>query len=249
IEGSWRLSDPSREADLIKDVQAGKADLGITASQAFDIAGISSFQALQAPFLINSYPLERKVLDSAIPAQMLQRLRPHDLVGLAVLPGPLRRPLGFTRPLVAASSYRGARIGIAPPAVDAGIFRALGAVPVTLRRRGSEPDIAGLTGLENSASAVDVGFAAPGAVLTGNVVSAPLHCWLFMHHHPSGSLAASERGALRRAAARARSARISQGNDTASVADLCRGGIKVVSASPAELTAMRAAVQPVYRIL
>jgi TRAP-type C4-dicarboxylate transport system substrate-binding protein len=249
IEGSWRLSDPTREADLIKDVRAGKADLGITASRAFDAAGISSFQALQAPFLINSYPLERKVLDSAIPAQMLQGLRPHDLVGLAVLPGPLWRPLGFTRPLVAAFSYRGARIGIGRSAVDAGIFRALGAVPVTPRRRGSEPAIGGLTGVENSASAIDVGFAAPGAILTGNVVFEPLPSVLFMNQRAFGLLTASERGVLLRAAARARSAGIYQGNDTASVADLCRRGIKVVSASPADLTAMRAAVQPVYRIL
>jgi TRAP-type C4-dicarboxylate transport system substrate-binding protein len=248
IEGAWRPSDPTREADLIKAVQAGKADLGITASRAFDTVGIDSFQALQAPFLINSYPLERKVLDSAIPAQMLQGLRPHGLAGLAVLPGPLRRPLGFTRPLVAVSSYRGARIGIGPSAVDADIFRALGAVPAT-PRPGSVSDIAGLTGDENSASAIDSGYAAPGAILTGNVVFEPLPYVLFMNQHAFGLLTASERGVLLRAAARARSAGIYQGNDTASVADLCRRGIKVVSALPADLARMRAAVQPVYTML
>lgn len=249
IEGAWRASDPAYEADLIKDVQAGKAELGVTASRAFDTVGISSFQALQAPFLIDSYPLERKVLDSAIPAQMLQGLRPHGLAGLAVLPGPLRRPLGFTRPLVTASSYRGARIGIVPSAVDAGIFRALGAIPVTVQRRSSVPVIAGLTGIENSASAIDAGFDAPGAILTGNVVFEPRPSVLFMNQHAFGLLTASERGVLLRAAARARSAGIYQGNDTASVADLCRRGTKVVSASPADLTGMRAAVQPVYRML
>ena len=248
IEDSWRLSDPTREAELIKDVQAGKPDLGITASRAFETAGISSFQALQAPFLINSYPLERKVLDSAIPAQMLQGLRSHGLVGLAVLPGPLRRPLGFTRPLVAASSYRGARIGIGPSAVSADIFRALGAVPVA-PRPGSVSNIAGLTGVENSASAIDAGYAAPGAILTGNVVFEPRPNVIFMNQHAFGLLTASERGVLLRAAARARSAGIYQGNDAASVADLCRRGIKVVSASPADLAGLRAAVQPVYRIL
>jgi TRAP-type C4-dicarboxylate transport system substrate-binding protein len=97
IEGAWRPSDPSYSADLIKDVQAGKADLGVAASRAFDTVGISSFQALQAPFLIDNYLLERKVMDSAIPGSMLQELRPHGLVGLAVLPGPLWRPFGFTR--------------------------------------------------------------------------------------------------------------------------------------------------------
>jgi len=249
IEGPWRPSDPSYSADLIKDVQAGKAQLGVTASRAFDTVGISSFQALQAPFLIDNYPLERKVLDSAIPATMLQELRPHGLVGLAVLPGPLWRPFGFTRPLVAASSYRGARIAIGPSAVGAGIFRALGAIPVILQRSNSVPDIAGVTGIENSASTIDAGFATPGAILTGNVVFEPRPYVLFINQHAFGWLTASQRDILNRAAAQARAAGIYQGNDTASVADLCRRGIKIVSASPADLAGLQAAVQPVYRML
>jgi TRAP-type C4-dicarboxylate transport system substrate-binding protein len=249
IEGPWRPSDPSYSADLIKDVQAGKAQLGVTASRAFDTVGISSFQALQAPFLIDNYPLERKVMDSAIPGEMLQELRPHGLVGLAVLPGPLWRPFGFTRPLVAASSYRGARIAIGPSAVGAGIFRALGAIPVILQRSNSVPVITGLTGIENSASTIDAGFATPGAILTGNVVFEPRPYVLFINQHAFGSLTASQRDILYRAAAQARAAGIYQGNDTASAADLCRRGIKIVSASPADLAGLHAAVQPVYRAL
>ena len=137
IEGDWRYSDPNYEADLIKDVQAGKAQLGITPSRAFDTVGIDSFQALQAPFLIDNYPLEQKVLTSTIPAQMLQGLGPHGLASLAVLPGPLRRPLGITRPLVAASSYEGARIRTRPSQVTADMFRALGAIPVPGSRSSS----------------------------------------------------------------------------------------------------------------
>jgi TRAP-type C4-dicarboxylate transport system substrate-binding protein len=249
IEGPWRPNDASYSADLIKDVQAGKAQLGVTASRAFDTVGISSFQALQAPFLIDNYPLERKVLDSAIPGEMLAGLSPHGLVGLAVLPGPLWRPFGFTRPLVAASSYRGARIAIGPSAVGAGIFRALGAIPVTTKRSNSVPVIAGLTGIENSASTIDAGFATPGAILTGNVVFEPRPYVLFINQHAFGSLTASQRDILYRAAAQARAAGIYQGNDTASAADLCRRGIKIVSASPADLAGLRAAVQPVYHML
>jgi TRAP-type transport system periplasmic protein len=249
IEGNWRPRDPSYEADLIKDVQAGKAQLGVTASRAFDTVGIDSFQALQAPFLIDNYPLEQKVMNSAIPGTMLQELRPHGLVGLAVLPGPLQRPFGFTRPLVAASSYRGARIGIRPSAVEAGIFHALGAIPVTPQRSSSGQDIAGLTGVESSASTIDSGLDVPGAILTGNVVFEPRPYVLFMNRHAFGSLTASQRAVLYRAAARARAAGIYQGNDTVSIADLCRRGTKVVSASPAELAGVRAAVQPFYRML
>jgi TRAP-type C4-dicarboxylate transport system substrate-binding protein len=249
IEGDWRPNDPSYETGLIKDVQAGKAQLGITASRAFDTVGIDSFQALQAPFLIDSIALEQKVLDSAIPATMLQGLGPHGLLGLAVLPGPLRRPLGFTRPLIAPSSYRGARIGIRASEVTADIFDALGAIPVAPERSPAGDNIAGLTGIESHANAIDSGFATPGATLTGNVVFEPRPNVIFMNQHAFGSLTASQRGVLDQAAARAGAAGVYEGNDTASMADLCRRGLKIVSASPADLAGLRAAVQPVYRSL
>lgn len=249
IEGGWRPSDPNYETDLIKAVQAGKAELGITASRAFDTVGITSFQALQAPFLIDSYPLERKVLDSAIPAAMLRGLEPHGLAGLGVLPGPLRRPLGFGRPLLATSDYRGARIDILPSEVDRDIFRALGAVPVTLKRSDSGVSTAGLSGIDSSATTIDMGFAVPGAILTGNVVFEPRPNVIFMNQRAYNSLTPRQRSVLLQAAAKARDAGIYQGNDTMAVADLCRRGTKIVSASPADLARLRAAVQPVYRML
>ena len=173
IEGSWRGNDAYYETGLINDVRAGKAQLGIAASRAFDTVGITSFQALQAPFLIDNVNLERKVLDSTIPGKMLAGLRRHGLAGLALLPGPLWRPLGFTRPLVAASSYQGAKIGIRPSEATADIFRALGAIPVAQQQSNTGQSIAGLTGVEAHAFLIDAGFAVPHAVLTGNVVFGP----------------------------------------------------------------------------
>src|SRR5215467_5169172 len=250
IEGDGSPSDPNYEIGVIKDVRAGKAQLGVTASRAFDMVGIDSFQALQAPFLIDSYALERQVLDSSIPAKMLAGLRPYALAGLGILPGPLRRPLGFGRPLLAASDYKGARIGIRPSQVTADIFRALGAIPVTQTRSSSGVSITGgLTGFEGHADLIDAGYAVPGAILTGNVVFEPRPNVIFMNQRAFGSLTPGERGVLFRAAAKARGAGIYQGNDLASVADLCHRGIKIVSASPADLAGLRAAVQPVYRTL
>jgi TRAP-type C4-dicarboxylate transport system substrate-binding protein len=249
IEGNWRPTDAYRETGLINDVRAGKAQLGITASRAFDTVGITSFQALQAPFLIDSTALERKVLDSNIPAKMLAGLRPHGLVGLALLPGPLRRPFGFIKPLLAAADYKGARIGIRPSAVSADIFRALGAIPVAQKQSNSGQSTAGLTGIEANANLIDSGFAVPHAVLTGNVVFEPRPNVIFMNQHAYAALTAGQRTVLARAAAQARTAGIFQGNDIASVADLCRRGIKVVPASPADLAGLQAAVRPVYTML
>lgn len=107
----------------------------------------------------------------------------------------------------------------------------------------------GLTGFEGPANIIDVGFALPGAILTGNVVFEPRPNVIFMNRRAFGSLTPDERGVLLRAAAKARSAGIYQGNDLASVADLCRRGIKIVSASAADLTGLHAAMRPVYRTL
>lgn len=249
IEGDLRPADPNYEADLIKAVRAGKTQLGVVGSRVFDTIRIDSLQALQAPFLIDNYRLERKVLASAIPAQMLQGLRSHGVVGLALLPGPLLRPFGFTRPLVAASSYRGTRIGISPSHVSAGIFRALGAIPVVQKRPSSGKRTTRLTGIESLAEAIDSGFAVPHAVLTGNVVFEPRPSVIFMNRRAFRTLTVAQRAVLKRAAAQARTEGIYESNDTASVADLCRRGIKVVSASPAELAGLQAAMRPVYRAL
>ena len=249
IEGNWRPDDGSYETGLINDVRAGKAQLGIAASRAFDTVGITSFQALQAPFLIDNIALERKVLGSSIPAKMLAGLRPYGLTGLGMFPGPLRRPLGFTKPLLAASDYRGARVGIRPSAVTAAMFRALGAVPVTQPRLNSGLPVAGLTGIEAHAALIAQGWDLPGAILTGNVVFEPRPNVVFMNQRAYAALTASQRGVLLRAAAQARHAGIFQGNDTAAAVGLCQSGTLIVAASPADLAGLRAAVQPVYTTL
>jgi len=239
---SARLGDLSSETPLVRDVQAGRAQLGITGTQAFDTVGVSSFQALQAPFLINSYALQRSVLDSDLSQQMLAALRPTGLVGLGLLPGVFARPYGITRPLLAASAYRGAKIGTFPALVDGETFRALGAVPVL------SGGIAALDGLETDVESADTALNVRGATLTGNVIFWPWPGVIFINRHTLESLTAGQRNELSRAAIQTRHGKVYLGNDTAFVRDLCRRN-KVISASPADLAGLRAAVQPVYRAL
>jgi TRAP-type C4-dicarboxylate transport system substrate-binding protein len=243
IEGpSGRLGDLNSETGLIRAVQAGKAQLGITGTQAFDaLAG--SFQALEAPFLIDSYALQRKVLASDLSQKMLAALKPAGLVGVGLLPGVLARPFSFSRPLVAASDYRGAKVGIVPSLVARETFRGLGATPVT------SGGIAGLDGIETDVFAADTAFHRPGATLTGNVVFWPWPGVIFMNRRAFESLTAGQRSDLFRAAAKARAAKIYLGNDAAYLRDLCRRGTKVVTASPVDLAGLRVAVRPVYRAL
>src|SRR5260221_11147872 len=74
FETNWRQGQRDAETGLIRDVRAGKADLGAVGGRAWDAVGVTSLDALQAPFLIDSYAPEQDGLDSAIPARMLQGL-------------------------------------------------------------------------------------------------------------------------------------------------------------------------------
>src|SRR5262245_30412851 len=62
----YRSHDPQGEKDVIGDVRAGKAELAWVGARAWESVGISSFRALVAPFLIDSYPLQRTVLQSSL---------------------------------------------------------------------------------------------------------------------------------------------------------------------------------------
>jgi TRAP-type C4-dicarboxylate transport system substrate-binding protein len=240
---SARLGDLNSETGLVKAVQAGRAQLGITGTQAFDTVVASGLQALQAPFLIDSYALQRKVLNSGLARRMLAALKPAGLVGVALLPGVLARPFGFSRPLLAASDYRRAKIGVVPSLTAGETFRALGATPV------AAGSIAELDGIETDVFAADKAFDRPGAALTGNVVFWPWLGVIFMNRPAFASLTAGQQSDLLRAAAKAQAAKIYLGNDTGYLRDLCRRGTRVVIASPADMAGLRAAVQPVYRTL
>ena len=56
---SWRRGETDYEEGVIRDVAAGKADLGWAGSRAFDDVGVQSFDALHAPLLNDSYALQR----------------------------------------------------------------------------------------------------------------------------------------------------------------------------------------------
>jgi TRAP-type C4-dicarboxylate transport system substrate-binding protein len=246
IKGPWRPGDPRYEPDLIKDVEAGKAQLGISASRAFDVVGIDSFDALQAPFLIDSIALERRVLASGIPDAMLSALKPAGLIGLAMVPGPLRRPAGFARALLAPADYRGEVIGIRASVVTEEALHALGA-QVMLMTNGN--NVTGMNGAESHLALFDAGIVDRGATITGNVDFEPRPNVIFMNRRAFDAMTPAERRILLRAAAEVRTTESVYQPDAESARDLCRRGVRIVTASAADLAELRATVRPVYATL
>ena len=66
---------PDTEARIVRMVRDGRLDLGWIGARAWDELGVTSFQALQAPFLIDSYPLLERVTTGPLAGEMLAGLR------------------------------------------------------------------------------------------------------------------------------------------------------------------------------
>jgi TRAP-type C4-dicarboxylate transport system substrate-binding protein len=237
------------ESAVINDVAAGKADLGSVGSRAWDDVGVSSFNALHAPLLVDSYALQGQVLESGIPGEMLRALEPLGLVGLGVLPGPLRKPLGAERPLTQPADFRGQRIGITESRVARESLRALGATAIAVP---AGARISGFDGIEQQVESIESNTYDAGAkYLTTNINLWPRPLVLFMNEAAFAALERVQRDVLREAVRNAvpktLAAARSQERDAAAV--LCRRGLSFVVATPADISTLREALAPVYREL
>ena len=250
IRSRWRPGQVDSENGLIGDVGAGKADLGVAGSRAWDSAGVSSFRALSAPLLITSYALQDRVLRSPVTGQMLRGLRPLGLAGIGVLPGPLRKPLGIARPLLRPSDYAGLRIGVQQSRVADATMRALGATPVWFPATRA---MTGLDGIEEQISSIQgYQYDKVGRYLTANVSLWPRPLVLFANGKTWAALTPAQRRILSRAVTGDQAAEtdVARGNERTDTAILCRRGLlRFLTASPADLAALRRAVQPVYHQL
>jgi TRAP-type C4-dicarboxylate transport system substrate-binding protein len=245
FKNNWRQGSPSYETDVIADVEAGKADLGWAGSRAFDSVGVPTFDALHAPLLIDSYLLEKRVLESPVVGDMLDGLEPLGVIGIGILPGPLRKPLGVS-PLVRPEDYRGKTIGISRSRVARQTLLALGASAKDVPAGGK---IDGFDGVEQQVSGIEGNHYDDVAKnLTANVNLWPRPQVLFMNKKAFAALSHVQRDALRAAVRHALPATMAyeRKEEREGTAILCRRKPTFFTASESDLAALRRAVRPVY---
>lgn len=246
-----RGAQANYERFTVEDVRKGKAQLGSVGARVWDTLGVTSFRAVLAPFLVDSLELQRRVLQSPLVPRLLAGLDGAGVVGLAVLPGPLRRPFGVTRALAGPQDYRGATIGIKFGGVARATLGALGAnvKGYTLESwRGARLDGAELDVHTIELNALD----AEARALTANVVLWPRPQTVFANRDAFRRLTPAQREILQRAGRLARAPEaarmVREQRDALSV--LCaRRPDLLVTASPTELVALGRAVRPVYAAL
>jgi TRAP-type C4-dicarboxylate transport system substrate-binding protein len=250
VTNNWRDQEFDYDKATIADVQAGKVQLAKVAARAYDTVGVTSFQALLAPLLIDNQTLEQRVLESDLAGQMLAGTSKLGLVGLAVLPTDLRKPLGLSRPLVAAEDYRGARIGVREGKVAKATFTALGATPVGYVPGGP---LSGLDGVELGLQTIEGSeYDRQAKAVTANVTLWPKLVTVVMNRKVFESLTPSQQDALRQAGASVLAGQLKLMHDVNNGEardSLCRRGLRFLRASNQELAELRRAVQPVYDTL
>jgi len=247
---------PDNEAQVVHAVASGRVDIGITGAGVFDSMGVLGLRAFSAPMLIDSYPLQKAVIESNLTRQMLEQLQSLNLSGLGVFAGALHVPVAVQRPLLGPRDWRGISFGTYRSETQEQAIRALGATPVEasgdLRRH--YLDTGGIQGFEfgiRGYSLQEPYLSQAAPYITSNVVLWPGVNVLFANQVRLGSISAQDREWLQEAlSAATRSAVGLAGRDDASDIDQeCALGTRFAIAAPADIAALQASFAIVYEWL
>ena len=171
-----------------------------------------------------------------------------ELVGIGALPGPMRKLLGISEPLVDPADFVGKTVALQDSALTTDTLTALGATPKAVP---SSADLDGLDGAEQQLSSI-VGnhYYTEADYVTANVNLWPRPLVIVMGADAFEGLAVSQQDALRQAATDAIPAALdaSRAEDDEAVPALCREGMTLTYASDDALAALRTAVAVVYKI-
>ena len=250
VVNEWGKFAADAEQQVVRAVAAGQIDLGHAGTRVFDTMGVTSFQALQAPMLIDSYALQRAVIEGDLPAEMLHGLDRVGVSGLGVLGGALSKPIAVTKPLLGSADWRGITFGTYRSEAQAQAIRSLGATPVEAfgKARSQVLEDGKLQGFELNLLAYQRNVLADDApYVTANVNLWPWTDVLFVNPGRLAGLTGQQREWLQQAAADAvgRSVGLAD-HDAELVAFTCKSGARFANASEAELGGLRKAVAPVY---
>ena len=269
LDERWARGATAREAALLRDVAHGRADLGWAHTSSFDRIGVDSFQALQAPLLIDRDAIQDAVIHSPLAAQMLAGTRGAGLEGLALLAGPLTRLVGVNRPLRDAGDLRGVLIAVHDSALSEDAVHALHSYskPITATRTSllyvdavaepgppgaleDDPDTAFFDRYGGECAPQGAPCARVGPWLAANATLWPRTAVLVGNPQRLRDLDARERAWVTEAAKQAATYSTTRdGNDARTLSELCAGGVRVTEMPRAALARLRQAWRPVYRRL
>jgi TRAP-type C4-dicarboxylate transport system substrate-binding protein len=248
LDPDLAASSLTMEQRIVEAVAAGELDLGVVGVRAFRELGIHDLDALIAPMAIDSMAAQEAVLASDLPARMLAGLGPHDLAGLALIAGPLRRPVA-DRPLTSLGDFSGVPFHTFHGDVNAMTIEALGAthVDAPAEERNTAIEAGQIRGYENTLAFLAHAIDWPTKYLSTNVNLWPSVSVLIADPQMLTSLTETERAALVDAATDTMERAVDLLPDEAQLAaEVCAGGGRLVTAAPEALAEIEEALAPVH---
>lgn len=245
LQNQWHAGQRAGEADLVRHVQAGGAQLGLAPVRPWNGVGVRAFDALIAPFAVDSLALERRVLESDLVDTMLRGTAAVRLTGIGVLAGPMRRPVGITHDLFGTADYRGRTLAISASVVATRTFAALHASTVPSLFNGRHIDA--VDDMELQIGAVEGNrYDRVATSITANVNLWPRPTVILANAKSFAALTDRQRTVLRAARKAETSATLQSDDEKESLGNLCRGhAMRFVTASPTQLKDLRQVTQPV----
>lgn len=245
------------DSKLLDDVAAGTVEMAAVSTATWDTKGVNVFQALQAPFLITNYGFDQSIIGGPVGTAMLESEngpKKLGLVGLGILEGGLRKPLGAKVALKSPADFKGKKIRAPQSKVLSAALTALGAEAVPL----PVGDV--FTALQNGT--VDGMEANLGLISTNKYnevakfVTQDVNLWPFpaavvINQAQFDKLSAEQKSAIQAAgknlAANSINVFLNPAPDATNfVADLCTKGLTFAFAGPDNQKALAEATKPAY---
>lgn len=253
IVPEYRAGDPRFEEGVVHQVLRGDTDLGLASARAWDLAGETTFQALQAPFLIDNDALMEAVARSDVAAETLAGL--DGALGLAMWPEDIRYVAFFlpcNQDLRTPEAMRGATILVQPSALSNLVLATLGAniYPTLEADRNIDAGTCELQGMEAGLSVLSTIPMQAKPVAYGDLALWPKYQVLAMSRTSDAALNDAQRSLLRAVAMDVANASLER-HDTA--ADLgpafCAAGGEIRHAGAPSRQAWDDAMKRVYDAL
>jgi TRAP-type C4-dicarboxylate transport system substrate-binding protein len=240
---------PGSDGPIVDKVKSGAFQMAVVPASQWSTVGVTTLQALQAPFLVESDEHVAAIVnDGAISQKMLSGLSTVGVTGLTLFPWSLRHFFSFTTPILSPADVKGRTIRT-PGSVD------IGALLAALGGKGVLPnDDAFVSGVaDGTITAADSGFTVAmtslprAATATGNLVPYAKVITLVANTAFWNGLDDAQRNVVSGASAATRAWAIANlTSDVLAAAKYCADGGKVVLTDTASIQAFRAAEAPLY---
>lgn len=248
-------SYPQPEPQLLSDVRGGSVQMASVSTAIWDSAGITAFQALQAPLLVTNYGLEGKIIEGDIGRAMAESAsqKAGDITVLAIHEGGLRKPVGADKPLNTVAAFRGLKIRAPQSKVLAAGLQALGAEadPLPLPEVYQALKNGTVDGIEANLGLVATNkYYEVAKYITGNVNLWPFPTALVINNQVMNGLSSEDQQVLRDAAAKLPGQSLEIVSAKSDLPQqLVNCGIQFTTASPSDVSGLQARAEQAYTAL